>query len=82
MDPVKLIEAIVAADGTGKMPPLTTVQLLLQVLGVPDVDEVIAKVTDEQGNWIDTGAAAAAAAVAGQRKPPVPAGRPPADDAA
>lgn len=53
MDPVKLVDAIVAADGTGKMPPLTTVRLLLQALGVRDVDEVLEQVTDADGAWVD-----------------------------
>jgi hypothetical protein len=53
LDPVKLIEAIVSADSTGKMPPLTTVKLLLQVLGVEDVDKVLRDegLVDEDGGW-------------------------------
>lgn len=45
-DPVQLVTAIVNADSTEKMPPLTTVRLLLSALGVPDVDEVLTEVTD------------------------------------
>lgn len=53
MDPAKLIEAIAAADATGKMPPLTTVRLLLQALGVKDVDELLEDMTDDDGRFVD-----------------------------
>ncbi|MCL8026325.1 hypothetical protein [Nocardioides bruguierae] len=53
LDPLKLVEAIVAADGTGKMWPPETARLLMQTLGVEDVDEVLALMTDNQGRWID-----------------------------
>lgn len=73
LDSVSLVNAIVAADGTGKMPPLETVRMLLVALGVEDVDEIIEKVTDENGDFIDAGMKAAADAVNNQRnKPPVP----------
>jgi len=58
-----LVEAIAAADDTGKMPPLTTVRLLLQALGVRDVDELLEAVTDpETGEWIDPAMGAGQAA--------------------
>lgn len=47
-----LVNAIVAADGTMYMPPLTTLRLLLEALGVTDVDEILSKVTDDQGNFV------------------------------
>jgi hypothetical protein len=47
IDPVELIKAIVEADATGKLPPLFVVRTLLKALGVKDVDEVIAEVTDD-----------------------------------
>ena len=53
VDPVTLIGAIVDADGTGKLPPLTTVRLLLSALGVKNPDEVIDEVTDDNGNFVD-----------------------------
>lgn len=53
LDPVQLVTAIVNADSTGKMPPLTTVRLLLQALGVPNADEVLTEITDGEGNFID-----------------------------
>lgn len=48
-----IIKAIVDADSTGKMPPVTTIRLLLQALGVQDVDELIEDMTDDQSRWID-----------------------------
>lgn len=48
-----LVHAIAEADGTGKMPPLETVRLLLRALGVRDVDELLEDMTDDQGNFID-----------------------------
>lgn len=53
LDPLKLVEAIVSADGTGKMPPVETARLLMAALGVKDVDELIDSMTDDDGNWID-----------------------------
>ncbi len=58
-----LVDAIVAADGTGKLPPVTTVRLLLTVLGVEDVDDLIDQVTDDDGNWIDPEMTAGQAAI-------------------
>jgi hypothetical protein len=54
LDPIKLVEAIVSADDTGKMPPLTTARLLLRALGVRDPDEVLAEagMVDEDGTWV------------------------------
>lgn len=69
LDPIKLVEAIVAADGTGKMPPVTTARLLLQALGVKDVDDVLAPYLDpETGEWIDPDASAGDAAVQAFRR--------------
>ena len=48
-----LVKAIKTADDTGKMPPLTVARLLLQALGVDDVDELLEGMTDEQGRWVD-----------------------------
>lgn len=55
LDPIELVKAIVEADGTGKMPPLTTARLLLQALGVKNVDEVLRAegLVDEDGAWVD-----------------------------
>jgi hypothetical protein len=47
-----LVNAIVAADGTMKVPPLVTLRLLMSALRVDDIDEVLAKVTDEHGDFV------------------------------
>ena len=52
VDPVQLVTSIVSADTTNTLPPLTVARLLLSALGVPDVDEVLAEITDDQGNFI------------------------------
>lgn len=61
-DPEVLIKSLVLADGTGKVPPLVMVRLLLQALGVEDVDEIVESVTGPDGEWEDPVGAAAAAA--------------------
>ncbi len=58
-----IIDAIVAADSTGKMPPVTTVKLLLAAFNVKDADELLADMVDDQGRWIDPAASAGQAAV-------------------
>lgn len=64
-----LIKAIVDADGTGKLPPLFIAKLLAVALDADDVDEVLAQLVDDDGNFVypDDAAAAASAlnAVAG-----------------
>jgi hypothetical protein len=48
-----IVQAIVAADATSKMPPLLTIKLLLEAFGVSDIDEWLEKVTDpETGEWM------------------------------
>lgn len=59
----QVIAAITTADSTQKLPPLVTVRLLLQALGVEDVDSIMSRVTDEDGNWIDPMITAGQAAV-------------------
>lgn len=63
LDPVQLVTAIAAAEGTGVMPPKETLRLLLHALRVKDVDEVIEANSDEQGNLITPAASAGQAAV-------------------
>jgi hypothetical protein len=43
-----LVQAIVQADSTGKMPPLLVARLLMDVLGVDDVDEWLDELTDPE----------------------------------
>lgn len=61
-DVKQLIDAIVAADGTGKLPPELTAKLLMQALGVDDVDELLEQLLDDQGNFVLPDDAAAARA--------------------
>jgi hypothetical protein len=55
VDPVELVKAInESADTTiGRAVPVVLLRLLLNALGVKDVDEVLDKVTDDDGNFID-----------------------------
>jgi hypothetical protein len=68
LDPVKLVEGIVSASTTGTIPDLTIARLLLSALGVPNVDEVLAEITDDQGNFVPPHATAATAAVEAWRR--------------
>lgn len=67
------VQAIAAADQTGKMPPLLVARLLMDALGVADVDEHLDELTDEQGAYVDpyanAGTAAADAALRGEDPP-------------
>lgn len=74
LDPVKLIEAIATADDTGKMPEVVTARLLLQALGVKDVDDVLEDLVDEDGNWISRETTAGDVAVQRFRRGEDPAG--------
>lgn len=51
--PVKdAVEAIAAADSLQKLPPLVIVRMLLKALKVPDADEVLDLVTDDNGDFV------------------------------
>lgn len=58
-----LVAAIVAADTTGKLPPEEVCKMLLHALGVEDVDEVLAKMRDDHGNFVTPGVTAGDVAV-------------------
>lgn len=58
-----IVASIVAADGTGKMPPLETARLLLSALGVDDIEDLLEAMTDDDGNWIDPDSTAGDAAI-------------------
>lgn len=47
-----LVDAIVKADSTSYIPPLVIVRLVLEALGVSDVDEILAQITDDNGNFL------------------------------
>lgn len=53
IDPKILIDSIVAADSTGKLPPLEVARLLLRALKVRDVDEILDQLKDDDGNFVD-----------------------------
>lgn len=59
----QLVKAIVEADGTMKVPPEVIARLLLQALGVKDVDDIVAELLDADGQWVDPYLSAAQAAV-------------------
>lgn len=67
-----LMAAVVDADGTGKMPPLVTLRLILRALGVRDIDEILDRYTDEQGEFIDPQGSAGDAAVQAYRRGQTP----------
>lgn len=67
-----LVNAIVDADSTDKIPPLVTLRLLLRALKVRDVDEILESVTDSEGNYIDPGIKVGQAAADSLRKGEVP----------
>lgn len=60
-----LVQAIVQADSTSRIPPLVTARLLLEALGVQDVDQILDQLTDDHGNYLppDPGGGAGQAAV-------------------
>jgi hypothetical protein len=57
-DLLQWVQAIVAADDTGHIPPETICRLLLLALGVEDVDEMMDDLLDENGAFVDPGLAA------------------------
>ncbi|MDF5758601.1 hypothetical protein [Spongiactinospora sp. TRM90649] len=46
------VKAIVAADQTTYLPPLVVARLLLEALGVTDVDQILDTLTDEAGEFV------------------------------
>lgn len=62
-DQKELVESIVSAGGLGVVPPETLLRLVLRALKVKDVDEIIAEMTDDAGNFIDPNVSAGDAAV-------------------
>lgn len=58
-----LVAAIVNADSTQRLPAETVARLLLQALGVDDVDDLIEDMLDDHGNFVDPAMNAAHAAI-------------------
>lgn len=48
-----IINAIVNADKTGKLPPLFTARVLMEELGAKDIDDLLDQITDADGNFVD-----------------------------
>ena len=46
------VRAIVQASQTETLPPLTVARLLMQALEVPDLDDVLALITDDESNFV------------------------------
>lgn len=63
VDPIKLVRAVNEGHETGMLPPLITMRLLLNALGVKDVDEVLRDYMDEDGEFLDPRVNAGQAAV-------------------
>ncbi|OLT24400.1 hypothetical protein BJF79_13745 [Actinomadura sp. CNU-125] len=58
VDTTKVVEAIVKADSTAYLPPLVVARLLLEALGVSDVESVVEMLTDSRGEFLPPGGAA------------------------
>jgi hypothetical protein len=52
VDVATVVEAITKADATTYLPPLTVARLLLEALGVDDVDQILQQLTDDAGNFL------------------------------
>jgi hypothetical protein len=52
LDPAAVIDSITKADATGYVPPLVVVRLLLEALGVRDVDSIIESLTGDAGEFV------------------------------
>ncbi|TDD37881.1 hypothetical protein E1287_07440 [Actinomadura sp. KC06] len=61
IDPLQVIQAITTADGTTYIPPLVVVRLLLEALGLKNVDEILDQVTDDNGEFLSPSGALGAA---------------------
>jgi hypothetical protein len=51
LDPAVIIDSIVKADATGYLPPLVVARHLLDALGIRDVESILERLTDEDGNF-------------------------------
>ena len=68
VDVEKIVKSIVEADGTGHLPPLVVARLLLEALGVSDVDQILEKLTGPDGEFLSPGIDAGQAAVSAFRR--------------
>lgn len=72
IDPKTMMEALEKADG--HVPPLLLAEMIMRALGVTDVDEWLAELTDSEGNFLDPLVAAGQAAADAFRRGEDPAG--------
>lgn len=86
IDPATVVKAIVEADSTTYLPQLVVARLLLEALGVSDVDQILDQLTDDNGDFVrpDGGAGGAGQAAVdafrrGEDPAALMAGEPPAD---
>jgi hypothetical protein len=63
IDVAVVVKAIVEADSTTHVPQQVIVRLLLEALGVKDVDGILSKLVDDQGRWIGPDPSPGAAAM-------------------
>lgn len=70
----EIVEAIVKANGTDLLPPVEVVKLLLAALGVDNPDEIVAGLTNDDGEFIPPFVSAGQAAVAAFNRGEDPAG--------
>ncbi|MBX6166306.1 MAG: hypothetical protein IRY84_01475 [Thermobispora bispora] len=68
VDTSTLVDAIVKADSTSHLPPLVVARLLLEALGVRDIDSILEKLTGPDGEFIPPSASAGQAAADAFRK--------------
>jgi hypothetical protein len=62
VDIEKVMKALTAADSLDVVPPLVLARLVLQALGVEQVDEILEELVDENGNFVSPSANAGQAA--------------------
>lgn len=60
LDVKLLMDAIAAADGMDKLPPLLIAKLAMLALEVDDIDDWLEKITDDEGNFVEPADALAA----------------------
>jgi hypothetical protein len=74
VDVAKVMQAVATADQIGKTPPLVIARLVLQTLGVTEIDEILEELVDEDGNFLDPGVNAGQVAADAFRRGADPAG--------
>lgn len=68
LDPVQMAAALVSALDSEDVPPEPLVRMLLQVLGIRNVDDVMKTLVDENGDWVGPASTAGDAATQAYRR--------------